>query len=504
MREQKDRYEIFLKVCETGSFSKAAEALNYTQSGISQMMAGLEEELGVQLFARINRGVTLTDNGTRLLPYIRELANQKTRLRQAAFNINHKVEGKLRVGSFSSITTLWMPEVVHYFKENYPKVKIEILDGNYDEIREWIIRGQVDCGFLSSIVADDLKFYPLRDDPLCAVFPEGHPLAVRPSVTLPQLFQYPLIIETPGCDNDIQHLMLKCLVKPNISYSFRDDTLIMAFVRSGLGVTISQELVMQVSGLQREPADISNVVMAIKCGASDTISGMASNCVIGYVADKLVDLGATVVFGETTEFLGGEHILARRAVGGPDGPAGKKIFEIVNNMEQRAALLGEDMRGGQPTPGNIAGGLSSIEEKSLGAIVKSGHRPIQGVLEYPQFVTDQKGLWIKGTPGREPEILTAMAATGAQFMMFSTGRGAPQGFPSMPVIKICDNPNTYEHLRHDMDLNAGRIITGEASIEEVGEEAYAKMLRVLSGEMTKNEAIGYFSAIDIHCLGPVI
>ena len=102
MKEQKDRYEIFLKVCETGSFSKAAEALNYTQSGISQMMAGLEEELGVQLFARINRGVTLTDNGTRLLPYIRELANQKTRLRQAAFNINHKAEGKLRVGSISS------------------------------------------------------------------------------------------------------------------------------------------------------------------------------------------------------------------------------------------------------------------------------------------------------------------------------------------------------------------------------------------------------------------
>ena len=131
MREQKDRYEIFLKVCETGSFSKAAEALNYTQSGISQMMAGLEEELGVKLFARINRGVTLTDNGTRLLPYVRELANQKNRLRQAAFNINHKVEGKLRVGSFSSITTLWMPEVVHYFKENYPKVSIEILDGNY-------------------------------------------------------------------------------------------------------------------------------------------------------------------------------------------------------------------------------------------------------------------------------------------------------------------------------------------------------------------------------------
>lgn len=114
MKEQKDRYEIFLKVCETGSFSKAAEALNYTQSGISQMMAGLEEELGVQLFVRVKRGVSLTDNGARLIPYIQEMVNQKDKLRQAAFNINNKIEGKLRVGSFSSITALWMPDVVHF------------------------------------------------------------------------------------------------------------------------------------------------------------------------------------------------------------------------------------------------------------------------------------------------------------------------------------------------------------------------------------------------------
>ena len=106
MREQKDRYEIFLKVCETSSFSAAAEALNYTQSGISQMMAGLEDELGVQLFVRIKRGVQLTDNGAHLLPYVREIVNQKAKLRQAAFNINYKVEGKLRVGSFSSVTAL--------------------------------------------------------------------------------------------------------------------------------------------------------------------------------------------------------------------------------------------------------------------------------------------------------------------------------------------------------------------------------------------------------------
>ncbi len=270
------------------------------------------------------------------------------------------------------------------------------------------------------------------------------------------------------------------------------------------GMDAAQRLVMQISGQQRETCDISNLTMAIKCGGSDTTSGMASNCVIGYVADKLVDLGATVVFGETTEFLGGEHILANRAVGGPDGPVAKKIYEIVERMENRAKAIGEDMRGGQPTPGNIAGGLSSIEEKSLGAIVKSGHRPIQGVLEYTDRITDQKGLWIKDTPGREPEILTGMAATGAQVLMFSTGRGAPQGFCSMPVIKICGNPITYARMSHDMDLNAGRIITGEKTIEQVGEEAFEMLLKVLSGQMTKNEALSYFGSIDIYCLGPVI
>ena len=267
------------------------------------------------------------------------------------------------------------------------------------------------------------------------------------------------------------------------------------------GIDLARELVMEISGQQRQPAPIDKAVMAIKCGASDTTSGMASNCVIGYIADRMVDLGATVIFGETTEFIGGEHLLAGRAV---TPEVGQKIYDIVNAMEARAKSLGCDMRKGQPTPGNIAGGLSSIEEKTLGAIVKSGTRPIQGVLDYPELVTTQKGLWIKDTPGREPEILTGMAATGAQFMMFSTGRGAPQGFPSMPVIKICGNPNTFERMKNDMDINAGLIITGDKTIEEVGEEAFQKMLRVLGGEMTKNEAIKYFTSIDIHCLGPVI
>ena len=302
-----------------------------------------------------------------------------------------------------------------------------------------------------------------------------------------------------GTDTERLYEMIRATGKPAEIIRIQELGGVSAAIKAGIDA--AQELVMEISGMQRQAVDISRVTMSIKCGASDTTSGMASNCVIGYVADKLVDLGATVVFGETTEFLGGEHLLARRAV---TLEVGQKILDIVDRMEKRARSLGCDMSKGQPTPGNIAGGLSSIEEKSLGAIVKSGTRPIQGVLEYPERIGERKGLWIKDTPGREPEILTGMAATGAQFMLFSTGRGAPQGFPTMPVLKICGNPNTYERMQHDMDLNAGRIITGERSIEEVGEEAYAAVLALLSGRQTKNETLGYHSSIDIYTLGPVI
>ncbi|MVB10967.1 (2R)-sulfolactate sulfo-lyase subunit beta [Caprobacter fermentans] len=311
-----------------------------------------------------------------------------------------------------------------------------------------------------------------------------------------------VLIVSLGCEGTDHERMLETIAKTGKPVQIiRIQELGGASRAIQAGIDAAQELVRQISGLQREPAELSNIVMAIKCGASDTTSGMASNCVVGYVADKMVDLGATVVFGETTEFIGAEHILARRAV---NREVADKIYEIVNRMETRAKSLGCDMRKGQPTPGNIAGGLSSIEEKSLGAIVKSGSRPIQGVLEYPDMANGRKGLWIKDTPGREPEILTGMACTGAQFMMFSTGRGAPQGFPSMPVVKICGNPNTFERMSHDMDLNAGLIIRGEKTIEQVGEEAFQKALCVLNGEMTKNEAIKYFNSIDIHTLGPVI
>lgn len=288
MKEIRDRYDIFLKVCETGNFSRAAEALNYTQSGISQMMAGLEEELGVQLFARIKKGVILTDNGKRLLPYIQEMVNQKDKLRQAAFNINNKVEGKLRIGSFISVTAMWMPDVIRFFQKNYPQVEVQIFDGNYDEIRDWIIHGQVDCGFLSSIVAFDLKFYPLLEDPLCAVMPKGHPLAGKKCIKLEELLEYPFIIETPGCDNDILHLLEKCTKKPQVSYSFRDDTLIMAFVKNGFGVTVSQDLVMRAfsDGVEVRPLEPESH-RTIGLSFARTTNSVVSGVLLDYLQKSL-------------------------------------------------------------------------------------------------------------------------------------------------------------------------------------------------------------------------
>ncbi len=311
-----------------------------------------------------------------------------------------------------------------------------------------------------------------------------------------------VLLVSLGCEGtDVDRLMstLTATGKPIDMVRIQEDGGISSAI--ALGISKAKRLAAMISTQRREKADISNVIMSIKCGGSDATSGMASNCVIGYVADKIVDAGGTVIFGETTEFIGAEHILARRAV---NKQVGDRIFEIVNNMETRAKSLGCDMRKGQPTPGNIAGGLTTIEEKSLGAIMKSGTRPIQGVMEYTDMVTDHKGLWIKDTPGREPEILTGMACTGAQAMLFSTGRGAPQGFPSMPVIKICGNVNTYRKMEQDMDINAGVIITGESHIEEVGEYAFQRLLSTLSGEMTKSEAIKYYNFIDIYTMGPVI
>lgn len=266
------------------------------------------------------------------------------------------------------------------------------------------------------------------------------------------------------------------------------------------GVTIAREMAQQASELKRKPADLSALTLGIKCGASDATSGIAANPATGVASDKIMDGGGTVIFGETTELMGAEHILARRAV---SEAVARRIYEIVDRMENRAKAMGVDMRGAQPTPGNIEGGLTTIEEKSLGCIYKGGTAPIQGVLEYAEKPKG-KGLYIMDTPGREPEALTGFAAGGAQIIAFTTGRGAPQGFPIVPVTKIVGNPRTYKNMIDDMDINAGTILDGKETLDQVGNRIYQEVLKVASGKKTKAEALGYAGPVEIYRIGPTL
>jgi altronate dehydratase large subunit len=266
------------------------------------------------------------------------------------------------------------------------------------------------------------------------------------------------------------------------------------------GVLIAQEMAIQASRLQPQECDASDIVLGLKCGSSDTTSGLAANPALGVVVEKLVAENAVVIMGEVTEFIGAEHILAAQA---KDEATGRRILELVERMENRAKAVGVDMRGGQPTPGNIAGGLTTIEEKSLGAIAKAGSAVVQDVYEYgrPPHV---KGLVVMDSPGREPEILTGLAAAGCNLITFTTGRGAPQGFPFVPVIKITGNEKTWRHLRDHMDLSVHQVMDGRESLGQAGTRIYEEIETVASGTKTKAEISGYVQAMDIYVTGPVI
>jgi len=266
------------------------------------------------------------------------------------------------------------------------------------------------------------------------------------------------------------------------------------------GVLVAQKLVQAASTIAREPCPVSSLVLGLKCGSSDTTSGLAPNPALGIASDLLVEAGATSVLGEVTEFIGAEHLLAKH-VKNPE--IGQKILDLVERMENRAKSAGADIRGGQPTGGNIKGGLTTIEEKSLGAIAKAGNAPIQAVYEYGE-IPHKKGLVVMDSPGREPEILTGLAACGCNVIAFTTGLGAPQGFPFVPVIKITGNHNTWEKLQDHMDLNVSGIMQGTETLPAAGKGIYNDILEVASGKLTKAEISGYTKAMDIYTVGPVI
>lgn len=266
------------------------------------------------------------------------------------------------------------------------------------------------------------------------------------------------------------------------------------------GILLAQEMVLEASQQQREPFPISELVMGMKCGSSDTTSGLVPNPAIGVASDLLVAAGGTSILGEVTEFIGAEHILARHAA---NPEVAEDIIGLVKRMEKRAMAVGEDIRGGQPTGGNIKGGLTTIEEKSLGAIAKAGTAPIQAVYEYGVRPT-VKGLVVMDSPGREPEILTGLAAAGANVIAFATGRGAPQGFPFVPVLKITGSRTAAGKMSDHIDMNLSGVIDGADTIPDAGRRVLEELVRVASGAMTKAEISGYVNSMDVYMQGPVI
>lgn len=266
------------------------------------------------------------------------------------------------------------------------------------------------------------------------------------------------------------------------------------------GVLLGQKMVQEASKIEKVSCQICDLMLGLKCGSSDTTSGLAPNPALGIASDLIVEAGGTCILGEVTEFIGAEHLLAQHA---KDAQIRQRLFDIVKKMEDRAKSVGTDIRGGQPTGGNIKGGLTTIEEKSLGAIAKAGSALIQAVYEYG-VAPKVKGLVVMDSPGREPEILTGLASAGCNVIAFTTGRGAPQGFPFVPVIKITGNRLTWDKMRDHMDINVSSIMEGAENLPSAGRRIFREILEVASGKLTKAEISGYTMAMDIYVVGPVI
>jgi altronate dehydratase large subunit len=263
----------------------------------------------------------------------------------------------------------------------------------------------------------------------------------------------------------------------------------------------AQKLAGSISHMQREPVDIRHLRLGIKCGASDPTSGLSANPSVGKAVDYLIEAGGSAVFGETTEVVGAEHILSLRC---KDQATAEKFLDFVRNLEERVKQSGADMRGGNPSEGNIAAGLTTIEEKSLGAMVKTGSMPIEDVFQYGECPPAGKGLFFVDSPGREPEILAALAAAGCQIILFATGIGAPQGFPFVPVVKICGNRKTVEKLVDFIDLDVSQVILGVETLADAGKRVLELPLLVASGNTTKAETIGYSGSTAIYQTGPIV
>jgi altronate dehydratase large subunit len=300
---------------------------------------------------------------------------------------------------------------------------------------------------------------------------------------------YSVIVVGLGCENLTSKLIAKNIKrskKPVEFFNLQD-------VRGGSnvaiekGIKIGKKMAEEASELKREFFDFSNLLLGLECGGSDSISGITANPAVGIISDKIIELGGTSILPEFTEWIGTEHLLIKRAV---DQKVAEKISSTLNTFLDNTMRLGIDFRGIQPLPGNIEGGLSTIEEKSLGTISKAGTAPINGVIEYSESPKG-RGLWLMIEPGLDVESMTGLAAAGAQIIVMTTGRGSPCGNPVAPVIKICGNPNTCDWMASNIDIDASKIITHNKTLQNIADDLWLKLKQTCNGEKTYAEKLGF-------------
>lgn len=278
----------------------------------------------------------------------------------------------------------------------------------------------------------------------------------------------------------------------------------------GKAVEVARVMVRDASRLRRQTFDLGSLTLGVKCGSSDPCSGIAGNLAIGYLFDKVVEAGGICIFDETTEVIGAEHIVARRFV---DQKEAQRFLALVAEHEARAKATGEDIRNINPIPANIRAGISTLEEKSLGAIGKSGSQPIQGVLEYAER-PGRPGLWFMDGWPVNFSLLPGLAACGANITIYQLGGGdLPSDNPPLPAVSspvvapvffASGNPRTYARAQNNLDFGSGEVVLGNETLELAGERLIQKILSVASGEYTKMETFRYDEMAEMPFRGPLL
>lgn len=239
-----NRYEVFMKVIDKESFTKAAQELGYTQSAVSQMIQSLEDELSTTLIARSRKGVALTPDGEEFFPYITNVYNSYRELTEKSKEMQGLESGNIRIGAFASVSCHWLPQLMKDFKQMYPSVHFQLQQGEYSSIAQYIKEGSVDFGFVNPKVAKGLQTVPLQEDEMLAVLPVDHPLADQPIVTLEDLSKEPFILLEEGELSEPLEIFEENGLRPNIQYRVHDDYTIMAMVENGLGISILPQLIL--------------------------------------------------------------------------------------------------------------------------------------------------------------------------------------------------------------------------------------------------------------------